>query len=44
MRMLTRGEWILLGKIVFILVAAMLLITVRNAVTLPGEQFIYGRF
>lgn len=39
-----RGEWVVLGKLAFVLVALMLLIAVHNATDQPGGQFIYGRF
>ena len=42
--MLTRDEWILLGKLGFIIAGTLLLIAVHNSTTLPAGQFIYGRF
>ena len=42
--MLTRDEWILLGKLGLIIAGIMLLIAVHNSATLPAGQFIYGRF
>ena len=42
--MKTRTEWLLAAKILFIIGALMLMVTVRNAAALPAAQFIYGRF
>ena len=42
--MITRNEWILLGKLGFIIFGVMLLIAMHNSMTLPAGQFIYGRF
>lgn len=40
----TSREWLVLGKLAFVLLAVMLLIAVHNAIDQPGGQFIYGRF
>ena len=42
--MLSRDEWILLGKLGFIIAGTLLLIATNIATTLPAGQFIYGRF
>jgi hypothetical protein len=42
--LLTRNELVTVGKLVFIIAAVMLLVSIRNAVILPAGQFIYGRF
>lgn len=41
---LSSSEALVVGKLVFIVVAVMLLITIRNSIDLPAGQFIYGRF
>lgn len=40
----TKREWAMVFKILFSIGAAMLMITLKNAVALPAAQFIYGRF
>ena len=42
--MITLNEWILLGKLGFIIFGVMLLIAFHNSMALPAGQFIYGRF
>ena len=42
--MLTRAEWAIAAKLLFVIGGVLLLIAVHNAATLPAGQFIYGRF
>ena len=42
--MLSRREAAAAGKILFMVSAVMLMVTLRNAIDLPAGQFIYGRF
>ena len=41
---LTRGEWIMLGKLVAILGMSVVLLQASISFDLDIEQFIYGRF
>jgi hypothetical protein len=43
-QVLTRREWIIAGKIVGIVVLALLVIYFHNAGRYAGKDFIYGRF
>jgi hypothetical protein len=43
-RLLTRREWIVLGKIVGIVLFLFLLLLMKLARDFPAEMFIYGRF
>lgn len=37
-------ELVIVAKLLFVFLATLLLIAVRNSIDLPAEQFIYGRF
>ena len=39
-----KSDFILASKILFIIVATMIIISVNNSVTLPAGELIYGRF
>jgi hypothetical protein len=43
-KLLTKREWIVLGKLVGIAVFLFLLLLVKLSRELPSEMFIYGRF
>ena len=42
--LLTRREWVLLGKLLGIVVMLFLLLLVKISREFPAEMFIYGRF
>jgi hypothetical protein len=41
---LAERELVVVSKIVFIIVAIMVMVALRNSIQLPAGQFIYGRF